>query len=226
MSSEHPGTTDARRIALVIDYSLDYLGGAQSAFLDEAQLLLSRGHAVTIVAPCVRRGAEPEWSRRWRAAGGDLVLVPHLITIPGVDLPLVRNTAALRRHLMDALSSRQIEVVHTHSEFGLSAAAVSVARRIGLRTAQTVHPLLRCHRPKACGDDGGACGRDRLTRLLPLLLHPRCRIGRPAPCRSHPQAESADRPGSALVRQWPPIRLVQCRCQPRQPPQAHPCGVP
>ena len=139
MSSEHPGTTDARRIALVIDYSLDYLGGAQSAFLDEAQLLLSRGHAVTIVAPCVRRGAEPEWSRRWRAAGGDLVLVPHLITIPGVDLPLVRNTAALRRHLMDALSSRQIEVVHTHSEFGLSAAAVSVARRIGLRTAQTVH---------------------------------------------------------------------------------------
>lgn len=165
MGEERADVSGGLRIALVLDYSLDYLGGAQSAFLDEAHLLLQHGHAVTIVAPCTRRGTEPPWSRRWRAAGGDLVLVPHLITLPGVDLPLVRNTAALRHRLLEAFSARGVEVVHTHSEFGLSSAAVSVARRIGIRTAQTVHTFF-WQAPMPHGADAAAAGIRGFGRWL------------------------------------------------------------
>ena len=45
----------AMRIALVCDYSLEYLGGAQSAFLDQVRIMRERGHAVTVIAP-VRAG--------------------------------------------------------------------------------------------------------------------------------------------------------------------------
>jgi len=127
----------ARRIALVIDYSLDYLGGAQSAFLDEARLLHAAGHDVTIVAPM--REPDADWADAWRRAGGALIAVPYRMSVPGVDLPVVRNTRTLRTHLESEFAAREIEVVHVHSEFGIAAAAVSAARRRGLRTAQTVH---------------------------------------------------------------------------------------
>ncbi len=128
----------ARRVALVCDYSLDYLGGAQSAFLDEARLLRERGHRVVIVAPASRRpdrGALGEW----RAEGGDVIPVRAWATLPGVQLPVIRNTPGLRARLAREFDERGIDAVHVHSEFGLSAAAVSVARARGIRTVQTVH---------------------------------------------------------------------------------------
>ncbi|WP_409047627.1 glycosyltransferase family 4 protein [Microbacterium sp. HA-8] len=152
-----------RRIALVCDYSLDYLGGAQSAFLDEAHLLRARGHEVTIVAPvgafasvlrpavgaddaigsgdAVGGGdaAGAHWRQAWLRAGGDIVAVYAPLTVPGVDLPVIRNSRMLRSRLRAEFAARRIEVVHAHSEFGLTAAAVSSARALGLRTVQTVH---------------------------------------------------------------------------------------
>lgn len=132
-------TDVARRIALVIDYSLDYLGGAQSAFLDQARLLRQRGHAVTIVAPNVTDTSMSVGALDWEARGWDLISVPARMTLPGVDLPVVRNTRALRDRLQHEFDARGIEIVHVHSEFGLAAAAISVGRRQGLVTVQTVH---------------------------------------------------------------------------------------
>lgn len=125
------------RIALVIDYSLDYLGGAQSAFLDEARLLLDAGHDVTLVVPS--RGKDADWAVDWRERGGAIIAVAASGTLPVVDLPIVRNTPGLRRRLASELRERGIEVVHVHSEFGLAAAAISVARRARIATVQTVH---------------------------------------------------------------------------------------
>ena len=130
--------TTVWRVALVCDYSLDYLGGAQSAFLDEARLLRERGNRVVIVAPAPRhrdRGALAEW----QAEGGDVIPVGARVTLPGVQLPVIRNTRRLRARLAEEFARRGIDVVHVHSEFGLSAAAVSVGRTRRARTVQTVH---------------------------------------------------------------------------------------
>lgn len=128
----------ARRVALVCDYSLDYLGGAQSAFLDEARLLRERGHEVVIVAPASHRSDRGALGR-WQDEGGDVMAVRAWVTLPGVHLPVIRNTRRLRARLTREIEQRGIDVVHVHSEFGLSAAAVSVARARGIRTVQTVH---------------------------------------------------------------------------------------
>jgi len=127
------------RVALVCDYSLDYLGGAQSAFLDEARLLRERGHEVVIVAPAAGRANPAGALATWRAEGGDVVTIPARVTLPGVQLPVIRNTQRLRDDLATQFAARDIDVVHVHSEFGLSAAAVSVGRSRGARTVQTVH---------------------------------------------------------------------------------------
>lgn len=140
--AEASGIPNPRRIALVIDYSLAYLGGAQSAFLDEARLLRQAGHEVTIVGP-VRSG--DRWPEEWVASAADgrgraaAIPIATRATVPVVDLPLKRNTALVRYRLDREFWARRIDTVHVHSEFGLSAAAISVARRRGFTTAQTVH---------------------------------------------------------------------------------------
>ncbi len=121
------------RIALVIDYALDYLGGAQSAFLDSARVLERGGHEVAIIAPM--RGL----ADATHGLEGEILGVPARWTLPGVDLPVIRNTAALRDELGLELARLGIEVVHVHSEFGLAAAAVEAAEGLGIRTVQTVH---------------------------------------------------------------------------------------
>lgn len=122
------------RVALVCDYSLDYLGGAQAAFLDQAQILAAAGHRVTIVVP---RSSGADLAGI--AADCDVVEIAAPLTIPGVDLPLIRNTPALRERLVAELRQRRIDVVHLHSEFGLTAAATLAARAVGAPTVQTVH---------------------------------------------------------------------------------------
>ena len=39
------------RIAIVLDYSLDLIGGAQRAALNEAAALSAEGHRVLLIAP-------------------------------------------------------------------------------------------------------------------------------------------------------------------------------
>jgi glycosyltransferase involved in cell wall biosynthesis len=59
--------------------------------------------------------------------------------LPGLQLPVIRNSPALRARLRSWLRDHRTEVVQLHSEFGLAAAAVDVAGELGLPVVHTVH---------------------------------------------------------------------------------------
>lgn len=152
-------------VALVCDYSLDYLGGAQSAFLDQARILAADGVRVTVVAPATKAGRrsrttpEATHSRSTTEVphdNPDMLGIDARILLPGLDLPLVRNREHLRRRLREEFSTRGIDVVHVHSEFGLTAAAIDVARELGLPVVHTVHTFFWQARMPAVFDPVGA----------------------------------------------------------------------
>lgn len=120
------------RIALVCDYSLDYMGGAQSVFLDEIQLLRAAGEHVIVIAPLPK--PQPGASEEHEAG-----FIRATFRIPGVGLPVIVNTSALRRRLRRILQDHAIDVVHLHSEFGLTAATQTVAHQLGIPVVHTVH---------------------------------------------------------------------------------------
>lgn len=121
------------RIAFVCDYALNYTGGAQSVFFDEIELLRASGYEVLVVAPRPPRG---EMSAKIGDTAG---LTESTWQIPGADLPVLRNSRTRRRHLERLFRDRRIDVVHVHSEFGLTSAAVAAAARLGIPVVHTVH---------------------------------------------------------------------------------------
>jgi glycosyltransferase involved in cell wall biosynthesis len=149
-----------QRIALVLDYSLEYLGGAQSAFLDAAEALESFGHEVLIVAPGTHRS---DWIRKWQ---GSVLGVKPRGTIPVVDLPYIPNNPKLRDRLIKVFDRELIDVVHVHSEFGLAHAAVSAANTLGLPVVHTVHTFFwQARLPKLIDRAAAGTLRRALTRL-------------------------------------------------------------
>jgi len=123
-----------RRVAFVCDYSLDYLGGAQTALLEQAKALRAAGLEVTVISP-----GRPLRPGRREATPDHEVRLSARVTLPVVRLPVVRNTARLRRRLRTLLTDRAVQVVHLHSEFGIAAAAIQVARELGIPVVHTVH---------------------------------------------------------------------------------------
>lgn len=124
-------------VALVCDYSLEYLGGAQSAFLDQARLLEDAGARVTIIAPApTETHGHPQSGTGFTT---DRLEIKARFVLPGVDLPVIRHTPDLVASLRDAFDSRGITVLHVHSEFGLSSAAIDAAKQLNLPVAHTVH---------------------------------------------------------------------------------------
>ena len=119
------------RIAIVIDYSLDLIGGAQRAALNEAAALVAAGHAVLLVGPrpasaeLLPVGVEPCWTAGRR--------------LPALDFPLVADDAGLRGLLLRRFRAARIDAVHLHSEFGHAGAARAAARALGLPVVQTIH---------------------------------------------------------------------------------------
>ncbi|MCS3442172.1 glycosyltransferase family 4 protein [Microbacterium phyllosphaerae] len=120
-------------VALVCDYSLNYMGGAQSVFLDEAELFRNAGERVLVVAP--QSGGAPLHP----ALRSSTALIPTLGAIPGARLPVVLNSKSLRRRLRRLFREHRIDIVHIHSEFGLTAAAAAVAHELGIPVVHTVH---------------------------------------------------------------------------------------
>ncbi|RLP71892.1 glycosyltransferase [Mycetocola tolaasinivorans] len=118
------------RIALVIDYSLDYLGGAQTAVIAQADALTAAGHSVLVVAPAGRTEERARICYEW-------VRAPF--TLPGLGLPVIPHREPLRDHLTALFVRERIARVHVHSEFGLAAAALAAARTLDIPTAHTVH---------------------------------------------------------------------------------------
>lgn len=118
------------RIAIVVDYSLDLIGGAQRAAVNEVLALVRAGHHALLVgprptAPIDLEGAATCWTDARR--------------LPVLELALTADDGALRDRLVRRFRAERIDAVHLHSEFGHAGAAREAARRLGLPVVQTVH---------------------------------------------------------------------------------------
>jgi hypothetical protein len=78
------------RIAIVSDFFLDYVGGAQSSILEQKASLEASGHTVYLIAAVSKK--------RGYVDALDLS-IPALCTIPGLLLPVVRNTTHVVKRL-------------------------------------------------------------------------------------------------------------------------------
>lgn len=118
------------RIAIVLDYSLDLIGGAQRAALNEASVLMDAGHRVLVVGPAPSRAVLPPGAEAcWTEAP----------VLPVLGFPLVADDEDLRARLVARFRHDRIDAVHVHSEFGHAAAALAAAHRLGLPAVHTVH---------------------------------------------------------------------------------------
>ncbi|HKT56845.1 MAG TPA: glycosyltransferase [Microbacterium sp.] len=163
-----------RRIVLVLDYSPDYLGGAQTAFASQVALLAQNDHVVLAVTPPSTTFAE-----HCRAVGAEHLAVPARFTIPGLQLPFIRNTRRLRRRLTALFDTWRPDAVHVHSEFGLGVAAVQAAKTAGVPVVHTVHTVF-WQAPGSAGRPLAAVIRAAHRLNTGLRNPPRPHGGRPA----------------------------------------------
>jgi len=121
------------RIAIVLDYSLDLIGGAQRAALNEAAALSAEGHRVLLIAPrptgraTLPAGVDALWTTGRR--------------LPLLDFPLVADEVALRTRIHRHLRAARVDAVHLHSEFGHARAALAAARALGVPVVHTIHTV-------------------------------------------------------------------------------------
>lgn len=118
------------RIAIVSDYSLNYVGGAQTSMLQQQRALTEAGHEVLMVSA----GRQNTKSRTPKSLS-----IRPLFTLPGVGLPVIANSRRTRARLARALREANVDVVHVQTEFGLAHAAADVAAALGLPLVHTVH---------------------------------------------------------------------------------------
>ncbi len=119
------------RIAIVSDFYLDYIGGAQSSIHEQETALREAGHDVFLISSVRKKLAD--------AAANIAVGVIPAFTVPGVDLPISRAGDALVARLCSFLSTHEVDVVHLQTEFGLAHAATTAARELGIPVVHTVH---------------------------------------------------------------------------------------
>ena len=94
--------------------------------------LTAAGHTVIMVSAARGRGA------RVRTVDDGIEIKP-LFFLPGVDLPIIPNSAATRSTLDELFESHGVEVVHVQTDFGLAHAAADVAATRSLPVIHTVH---------------------------------------------------------------------------------------
>lgn len=94
--------------------------------------LTAAGHTVIMVSAARGRGA------RVRSVDDGIEITP-LFFLPGVDLPIIANSAATRSTLDELFESRGVEVVHVQTDFGLAHAAADVAAIRSIPVIHTVH---------------------------------------------------------------------------------------
>jgi glycosyltransferase involved in cell wall biosynthesis len=120
-------------VMLVCDYSLSYLGGAQIAFVRQAEALAAAGWKVVVVAPDADQPALVE------APGIICIPTRPKITVPGLGLPVIGTPTALVALLGDLVLRHSVTEIIVHSEFTLAGAAIEVGRRDGVPVLHTVH---------------------------------------------------------------------------------------
>ncbi|MEO7148100.1 MAG: glycosyltransferase family 4 protein [Terrimesophilobacter sp.] len=119
-------------IAIVCDYFLDYVGGAQTSMHQQRRALEAAGHRVTMVSAAREKGSLTRPDRH------DILVQPSFV-LPGVELPIIANTPALRTALAEHFTAMAVDVVHAQTDFGLAHSATDVARELGLPVVHTVH---------------------------------------------------------------------------------------
>ncbi|MBX3311354.1 MAG: glycosyltransferase [Microbacteriaceae bacterium] len=118
------------RIAIISDYYLDYLGGAQVSMIAQKNALTDAGHQVFLLAPLKPPNtAVPEWLNR------------PSFRLKSLELPVFKNGKKIRSNLKEFFETNKIEVVHIQTEFGLANAAIGVANEMGLPVLHTVHTI-------------------------------------------------------------------------------------
>lgn len=121
---------NAAPVLMVCDYSLKYLGGAQTAFMRQAEALACEGVQVIVLAPDADALA---------SEGIITVSPPRRGTIPVLDLPLLGRARDLEPLVAATIRRHGVGAVVVHSEFALAAAAIDVARQLGIPSLHTVH---------------------------------------------------------------------------------------
>lgn len=120
----------ASAVLLVCDYSVAYLGGAQTAFLRQAQALAASGVPVVVLAPDAGELTED---------GVVTVAPPRRGTIPVLDLPLLGRARELEPLVAATVRRHDVGAIVVHSEFALASAALAVGAALGIPVLHTVH---------------------------------------------------------------------------------------
>ena len=124
---------DLERVAVVSDYSLATLGGAETAYYEQVRTLGQHVEVTALSCPA------PRLTELGTHPGVTTIAVPYWFRLPIYGLPVTRNTAELTEFFVDTFRERRIQLVHIHSEFGIAAAAVMAAERLGLPVVHTIH---------------------------------------------------------------------------------------
>lgn len=124
------GMRSASAVLLVCDYSLAYLGGAQTAFVRQAQALAAEGVPVVVLAPD---------AGELTTQGVTTVAPPQRGRIPVLDLPLLGRARDLEPLVAATVRRHDVGAIIVHSEFALAAAALAVGRMLGIPVLHTVH---------------------------------------------------------------------------------------
>lgn len=128
------------RYLIVCDYSLTFLGGAQTALMRQAEALAAQGAAVAVMAPDVTKVAF--------ASGIEKIEPPKTATLPSIQLPLFRKTTELLSFVTGVIEDFKPDAVLSHSEFALVTATTAAARALDVPSLHTVHTFF-WHTPKA-----------------------------------------------------------------------------
>lgn len=121
------------RIAVVSDYSLATLGGAETAYYEQVRTLGQHVEVLAMSCPA------PRLTELGTHPGVTSVDVPVWFRLPLYGLPVTRNTPELTEFFISTFRERGTQLVHIHSEFGMAAAALMAARRLGLPVVHTIH---------------------------------------------------------------------------------------
>jgi glycosyltransferase involved in cell wall biosynthesis len=120
------------KIAIVCDYYLDYVGGAQTSILEQCRALEDAGHTVVLVSSVRPRRVRVVSLRR-------AVEVRPSWTVPGVILPVIGAHPRVVEQLRLQFTELGIDTVHIQTEFGLAHAAIRAARAARIPVIHTVH---------------------------------------------------------------------------------------
>ncbi|MBT2476093.1 glycosyltransferase [Microbacterium sp. ISL-103] len=116
------------RIAMVTDYYLPTLGGVQTVIKAHREALEYAGHEVFVFAPLAEQSSDPH-----------IVRLPTARGFAPDGYPFTWTPSAAARTLHDDLRSREIDIVHVHTEMFAALAGFEAARALGIPVVQTMH---------------------------------------------------------------------------------------